>query len=403
MAKQLFTFGMFRSGTTLLARLLDTHEDIVCAADPYRPFYNALRDAVAEDIGVETDPYDPLGDYFAEEAQVALFDAVQDATLDRPFERDRTELLSQLVDRAQGHAQFIADSLTEAHVSGETFADIHADLLAEVPEQYGTGEERWIGTKDTWATEFVPALRRQYPDAKFLLMVRDPRAVCASKYAWETMYPWLFLARQWRKIAMLTHRYTALADHNDAHLVRYEDLVQHPERTVEEICDFLNVPVDEAVLNPANFTDGRGKQWLQNTSHDGEEQKAEFNTDSVDKWRQTLDETVVEYVERLCFGEMSLLGYEPVHADGLGYPDEMVLSPPTEPFEDLAAWIKPYYADRTDTDVVTQMSVETTRHRLLACSDDVRDSVADSVVRSHFIDEQLYDACRAALPSQSDR
>lgn len=397
MSRKLFTFGMFRSGTTLLARLLDTHEEIVCPADPYRPFYNAFRDAVADDIGVDVDPYDPLGDYFADAEQLRLYDAVQDGTLDRPFDRDRAELRRQLIGRSKDTSPFISENLTPDHVSGETFRDVLDDLFAEVPRQYGTGDEAWVGTKDTWATEFLPALRDQYPDGKFLLVVRDPRAVCASKYAWETMYPWLFLARQWRKLTLLTHKYTALAEHDDAHLVRYEDLVRRPEKTVAGITEFLDVAHDERVLNPASYTDGTGDKWLQNTSHDDEDEKAEFNTDSVDKWRETLDAEVVEYIERLCLSEMKLFGYEPEYVSTTGYPDEQIHSPPTEPVESFAEWIKPYYEDRTTVDLVNEMSIEASRHRLLDTSESESERVDDAVIRSQFLERALFRDCRDAL------
>ena len=77
MTNRLFISGMFRSGTTLFARMLHTHANIVCASDPFRPFFNCLRDAVARDIGVSVTEFDSLGDYFADRTQLDIFDAVQ--------------------------------------------------------------------------------------------------------------------------------------------------------------------------------------------------------------------------------------------------------------------------------------------------------------------------------------
>lgn len=62
MVDRLFIKGMFRSGTTHLARIHHAHDVIACASDPFRPFFNCLRDAVAEDIGYTVDSFDPLGD-----------------------------------------------------------------------------------------------------------------------------------------------------------------------------------------------------------------------------------------------------------------------------------------------------------------------------------------------------
>ncbi|MFW6289777.1 MAG: sulfotransferase [Mariniphaga sp.] len=67
-----FITGMFRSGTTLLARMLNTHKDIACASDPFRPFFNCFRDYIAKEIDVQVNPYDPLGSYFTDKKQYNL-------------------------------------------------------------------------------------------------------------------------------------------------------------------------------------------------------------------------------------------------------------------------------------------------------------------------------------------
>jgi hypothetical protein len=396
MSRKLFVFGMFRSGTTLVARQIDAHDDITCASDPFRPFYNSFRDSIAAEIGVEHEPFDPLGDYFADEKQLELFDAVQGATFDREFDQDRDELLSRVKQRGRPFSPYISETLDTEHVSGDTFGEILDRFLDEVPAQYGSGEETWYGTKETWATEFVPLLRDRYPESKFLLVVRDPRAVCASKFAQETVYPWLFLTRQWRKLALLAHQYEQTNGWDDVHVIRYEDLVTEPEQTATEMCEFLGVDVDEDILNPATFTDGKGDQWLQNTSYDGEGE-ASFNTDSVDKWERTLTRPVVEYIERLCFSEMALFGYDHEYVTEPGFEDEELVSPPTLEFEEFADWIKPYYEDRTPVSLANEMGIENVRHRLLTLLEESLANVDRRLVRAHFFEPEILSDCREAI------
>ncbi len=401
MSQHLFVFGMFRSGTTLLARMLDTHEEIVCASDPIRPFYNAVRDSVAAEQNIDVDPYDPLGAYFADDAALDLYDAIQTTTFDRPFDRDSEELLARIVDHCEPFSPYIADALDAQQTTGDSFADVFEQLLAEVPAQYGSGDEEWVATKEVWTTEFTPAVKDSLPDSKFILMVRDPRAVCASKHSRDAKYPWLFLARQWRKLALLTHLYATddrLAD--DVLVVRYEDLVTTPEETATRMCEFLDIELDERILNPSEFTDGRGEPWIQNTSYDDEEPS--FNTDSVRKWEQQLDERVISYIERLCISEMVLFDYEHKHVSETGYTDAELLDPPTVPTDELAEWILAYDGEPTATDMGTEMGREVVRNRLLAADPKLFERLDSRLVRSHFLEPELATGCRTAVEGLSE-
>jgi len=392
---EFFIFGMFRSGTTLLARMLNTHEDIVCASDPFRPFFNYFRYDVASEVGFDVEPYDPLGDYFADGEELDLFHAIQNASLDRPFPAEEGERLRE---RMVSHAEPFSPKITARldDIQGETFREVYDDLLSHVPRAYGDGDETWQATKEVWSTEFVPALADTYPDSKFVLMMRDPRAVVASKNVQkETKYPWLFLIRQWRKLAVLAWLYrqdSELAE--QVLIVRYEDLVQSPEATATRMCDFLDIDIDEAILNPGNFRDGHGDLWLQNTSYGEENEEVSFNTDSVDKWKNVLDDRTVEYVEQLCFAEMDLFNYDYAGSSELGLPAELLADPPTVPFEQLADWIQSHYESRSAVSQVTETGIERVRQELLVCSESTANTVDESVVEAYFLNREYWETAR---------
>jgi hypothetical protein len=402
MSQQLFVFGMFRSGTTLLARMLDTHKNIVCASDPIRPFYNAVRDSVAEEQSIDCDPYDPLGSYFADDQALDLYDAIQSTTFDRPFDRDPDELVSRIINHCEPFSPYIADALDSKHITGDSFAEVFKQLLSEVPEQYGTGNEEWIATKEVWTTEFTPIIKDAIPESKFILMVRDPRAVCASKYSQEAKYPWLFLTRQWRKLALLTHQYR---NHNqrindDVLVVRYEDLVTTPEQTATQMCDFLNIELDERILNPGEFTDGRGEPWIQNTSYD--EGEPSFNTDSVRKWEQQLDQDVIQYIEKLCLSEMALFDYTPKYISETGFTDAELLDPPSIPADEFAEWMLSYYGEPTAVDSSAELGEEAIRHKILEADSDLFEELNSRLVRSYFLEPELAEECRRAVKHISE-
>ena len=389
MSQNLFVFGMFRSGTTLLARMLHTHPQIACASDPYRPFFNSFRDSIAEDLDVSTDPYDPLGSYFADHNELDLFDAIQSASLDRQFDRDRSELLERIKSHGQPFSPKIIDNLDS--LPGETFKEVYTHLLDQVPEYYGTGSEKWIATKEVWSTEFVPSLYEAFPDSKFLLVVRDPRAVAASNNADENQkYPWSFLARQWRKLAILTWVYNSHPPLRDqVHIVKYEELVQSPQETAENICDFLNITLDEQILDPSNFVDGRGEQWLQNTTYG--EGGASFNTDSVDKWEKVLDPKTVELLEQFCYLEMQQFDYSFKQSDGYRINDDLLLNPPVVTPDEMADWISNYYKGRSQESIQSELGQEHIRQRMSKCTMNVRNELSVETIRMYYLNKEFFE------------
>jgi len=393
MPNRLFIMGMFRSGTTLFARMLHTHQNIVCASDPFRPFFNCLRDDVAREIGASVDGFDPLGDYFADSESVALFEAVQKANMERQFPDDaRDELYERIVSHAEPFSPRITERLDS--VRGETFREVYDDLWSYVPDGYGEGDEVWEATKEVWTTEFTPVIADAYPDSKFLHVVRDPRAVCSSKNVTEeAKYPWLFLTRQWRKLAILSHLYGKRFE-DRVHVVRYEDLVRSPRKTADAICDFLDIDLDEAVLDPSNFVDGAGEQWLQNTSYEGS--SASFNTDSVDKWRDVLTDRETEYVEQLTYPGMSVYGYDH-DSSGFGLSDDLVFDPPRVPTDELADWIKEYYGDWDLVDHVNEVSTEQTREKMLTTDEDGFENIDDNLLKAYFLDPEYAETARTTI------
>jgi hypothetical protein len=383
---------MFRSGTTLFARMVHTHDDVVCASDPFRPFFNALRDNVARNLGHDIESFSHLSSYFADEKCIELFDAVQAATLEGTVTDEvREELHSRIIAHAEPFSPKITSRLDG--IRGETFRDIYDSLWEHVPAAYGHGQESWEATKEVWMTEFTPTLARAYPDSKFVHIVRDPRAVCASKNVQqETKYPWLFLIRQWRKLAILSDRYSEMFP-DRLQVVRYEDLVQSPRQTVEGLCAFLDISFDERLLDPSNFVDGNGEQWLQNTSYEGS--SASFDTTSVNKWRDILTPREVEFIEQLTFPEMSMYGYEP-DATEYGLSRRLQIDPPRVPTVEIDDWIAAHYADWDHFDYLAAVGTERIRQGILKVERERLTAFDDVLLKGLFLDvEHAHNAWRA--------
>lgn len=93
------------------------------------------------------------------------------------------------------------------------------------------------------------------PSARFVHIVRDGRAVCASQLAlpWGPRSP-LQAAEYWKgRISEGLALESSEAFSGRVHRVTYEDLVLAPEATLRGVCEFAGIPFDPAMLEGGGF------------------------------------------------------------------------------------------------------------------------------------------------------
>jgi LPS sulfotransferase NodH len=355
----LFVCGMFRSGTTLLGRVLNAHPCIAVASDPYLPFFKTLRSREAAALGLASAPDDPLDDYYFKRDQIRLFEAIQRCSLDAQFDAVDLPALRQRL-RAYGEpfSPLLAPHLDQ--VRGGTYRELFDSMLQLLAQYYDKPDSAYLGFKEVWADEFIPCLARAHPDAKFIQIVRDPRAVCASKNVTGERYTWLFMARQWRKLAALAWQYQHAAG-ADVMLIRYEDLVSEPLRLAREICAWLEIEYAPQMADPASYVDGQGRPWKQNTSYGTGGQR--FDNSGVDKWRSSLKPAELDMIETLSGPEMLLHGYRPDRVRTTVDP-ALLRDAPRIDDATLAAWARNYMPNDAAS-VSAEMNKEKLRYALL--------------------------------------
>ena len=79
MSRHFFVFGIARSGTNLLARMIDRHPAAVCALDPLLPYFKFLRNGIVDlhapaALRETFSPNAPLQDYYFQACGPALLD-----------------------------------------------------------------------------------------------------------------------------------------------------------------------------------------------------------------------------------------------------------------------------------------------------------------------------------------
>jgi hypothetical protein len=366
----LFVSGMFRSGTTLLARMLNNHPNIAFASDPLRPLINSFRfDCIRDDSNCSR--FAPLYDYFLEYSKLR---EVIDGKLDLPIGGEQKELWKTIKSSAEPYSNLWADKV-DVNNTTDTYAEALDYGLKLISETYSKGiSETCIGFKEVWGTEFSSALLQGISNSKCLIIVRDPRAVVASKNSTDEPYPIFFLARQWRKIAFLANKLQQYYPER-VHIIRYEDLITDPKLESGKMCEFIGLEMHGDFLDAASFKDGEGKPWSQNSSYTYDNGK-QFQTLSVEKWKSKLSDSDVSLTELICHDWMNHFGYQPCNDS------QSLLNRATTYFTrldtaELAEWIKPYNFDESIVEFHKQVTIE--KLRLNSVKNEVPLDLADDL------------------------
>jgi hypothetical protein len=291
----LFIGGCPKSGTTLLLSLLDGHPQLVVL--PEETFFLENRA-----------DYAALGGHPAQLRRLL----------------EKTGLIQLAKGRYEpGYATDSTDARNYTGFDYPRFAALCAEfvnqpwmtdslLFSEVIRAYAIvlGADwrhcvRWI-EKSTSNEVRHAAMQELYPDAKLIQLVRDPRAVFASRKkvmmnASGRHTKAHRLVREWNRSSREIPRLRSRPD--KFLVVRYEDLVKDPKGVMEKICRFAGLDFLPAMLKPTRA----GTEWQGNSAF-----QAAFNDISattVDQWKDYLTEHEIWWIEMHCRQGMVLADY----------------------------------------------------------------------------------------------
>jgi hypothetical protein len=165
----------------------------------------------------------------------------------------------------------------------------------------------------------IPELLAWFPDCRIMHITRDPRALAMSKTndpsgtaikvlqhprtAWiiKKVSVW-FAITQYRRTSRLHLRFRHL---NNYRLFRYEDLLAEPEKTLREMCKFIEVEFTEDLLHPE-----AGIHLHQASSLTGKQKKA-FDPSAAVRWRNVIPAVDKWLITALTKRAMKIMEYDP--------------------------------------------------------------------------------------------
>jgi Sulfotransferase family len=205
----LFVVGMWRSGTSLFYRLINQHPKIALMY----------------------------------EGDLALFRPLFASGKRRSAWTEHWDFWSGALRRHSIDPASIPEGIQDFKTAIET-----------VYRAYAGPDAIW-GCKSPNYYDRMDMLHDMFPNARFIVIWRDPRDVCRSvARAGEAQYSWF--SRRWMferalfGCRTLRGQYETLVQRNArVHQIQYEDLVRTPSDVMTGICEFLDLPFDPRTVS----------------------------------------------------------------------------------------------------------------------------------------------------------
>ena len=276
MTAPVFAFGFQRSGTTLFSAMLDRHPDL---AVPFSV------------TGLWLETAHRLGDY----NHLRTGDDVKGLVGDLCRE---PRLLQWNV------------AFDPAQISAGLPAGDYPAVIARFHEIYAAhhGKSRW-GHMDIATLAGAGQVLDWFPDARFVHLVRDARAVALSNQGIPfSLGNYLECAERWAQDVSASLAWGRTLPEGRYHVVRYEDLLAAPEATLKTLCTFLELPYAGEMLDFGDSVAARiPPDRLQSLWPllEGPLQPAQ-----ADRWQTDMPVGAQALVERVAGGTLSALGYD---------------------------------------------------------------------------------------------
>ncbi len=271
----IFIIGTERSGTNLLRLILNSHSNI---AIPHPPHI--------------------MKNFFKLEPLYGNLDN------DANFKR----LIRDVVTMVELHPYPWEIKLDQSLILREAGERNLINIFFAVYNQYlaSTGKKRW-GCKSTFMIHHAALIRRYYPHAKFLYMVRDGRDVATSaKKSIFNRYSVYYTAWLWKKEQQIGIYWLNKLASNEFFLIKYEELLENPKNTLEPLCVFLDELFEENMLN---FFDTEEAKKSSSISVAWENTSKPIMRNNINKFKAELTENEIDLFEAIAGQELDYFSY----------------------------------------------------------------------------------------------
>jgi len=176
-------------------------------------------------------------------------------------------------------------------------------------EAHAHGKSR-LFVKENQAYHLAAFYLAHFKDCRFVHLVRDPRDMALS-WKLSVNHPGgvVRAARVWQTDQNLTMILeSCIKDTNRFYRIRYEDLLGNSKNTLKELCEFLNIDIEENMLF---FNENGHTRHNANRIKDWENLGKPLLKNNYNKYSKCLSREEIICIETVCGVNMRKLGYQP--------------------------------------------------------------------------------------------
>jgi len=260
----LFITGHWRSGTTLISRMMNNHPDISVTYD----LVHFLRFAYNR--------YNPIN---VESSAVHLV-------------KDVSERINQ-----RYQINLSVNNVMENINGRYNYSSIYDAIMTELLLK-DDSDKIW-GEKTNVAWRSIPDFFDMFPNGRVINIIRDPRAVLSS---WKQFTH----ASGNDYLDSILNSYDAMStaifynsDYSEKRYftVIYEELVSSPYKTMNDLCNKIDIPFSEEMLDQSQFKDIHGESWKSNSVD--KDMPSGIYVNALCKWKENLDEWEISLCEKI--------------------------------------------------------------------------------------------------------
>jgi len=274
---QILATGTMRTGGSLVQNLLSVHSDVLIFAG----FVSFFRFYYKK--------YDPLT---PENIERMIHHLRIRLKCRRDFDLD---------------AEIIIDNILKREVSYRVCYQEIMKYLLDMTDKKNWGEYVTLGWRH------IPDYLEMYPNAKIVHIYRDLRAIVSSFSRMTTMPDNLHLQAIFNWIDSVNHikEYSKTMPKNQYYALKFEEIHDNPERKIKELCEFLEIPFESAMIEPDlwcnlfdnNFVDA-------NISSYSKKKVYGFDPARSNRWKSEISDWELNLCEYLAKEQLAFAGYE---------------------------------------------------------------------------------------------
>jgi len=226
--------------------------------------------------------------------------------------RDWPEIVAAVLEEFKSCKEFytwdinletVQSRLENIDESKRTLSNIFDELYCTYSEKHNPESQKW-GDKTPMNTLYLDWIKSAFPQSKFVHIIRDGRDVVSSYLKMER-YPTISeAAKRWSSSVSLAQIFGSKIGNNYME-IRYEDLVEDPEKEINEVCSFLDIHYHSEMLEQTSQVDKLGDT---DKPHHSNLSKP-ISTESIGKWKDHFSSGEQEKLTKLLHKHLLHLGY----------------------------------------------------------------------------------------------